>query len=179
MKIHELHNLYNNRQLDGLFSSLLTQHRTSKLWNYWLFVRKILWWPVDPSDTEAFTCCGVILHGAICVSHHIFSTLYLVCLAASLQCLTASSHYLNQCWHITKWKVGSTVISDYIWNSTLFFCQNALKSVVYIILAILLRPHCTKANSVWIPYAFHTTLQRPTYFLSNLIGSSLTVQQLP
>ena len=59
-------------------------------------------------------------------------------------CITRSSHYLNQCCDIVHWALRSKLQWNFNRNSYIFIQENAFKTVVRKMAAILYRPQCVK-----------------------------------
>ena len=57
-----------------------------------------------------------------------------------------SSHYLNQCWNIVNWTLGTKLQWNLDRNPNIFIQENAFESVVCETAAILSRPQCVKRN---------------------------------
>ena len=54
------------------------------------------------------------------------------------------SHYLNQCWNIVNWTLGSKLQWNFNRNSNIFIQENAIENIVCEMASILSRPQCVK-----------------------------------
>ena len=56
--------------------------------------------------------------------------------------VSASSHYLNQCWNIINWTLRNKLQGNFNRNSCIFIQENAFENVVWKIAAILSQSQC-------------------------------------
>ena len=91
--------------------------------------------------------------------------------------LSASSHYLNQCWYIVNWTPRNKHQWNVNRNSYIFIQENPFEHVVWKMVAILSRPQCVNGSwwSFKWPAEWFELTQLETYFLfpSILLSSML------
>ena len=69
----------------------------------------------------------------------------LISLSLSLGAWSAPSLYLNQCWNIVDWTIGSILQWNHNRNLCIYIQENAFENVVWEMAAILSRPQCVKS----------------------------------